>query len=195
LKHSHSNGNPEDEESYPPHLSELILIYSTMKNEAETTDSRTVSQVNREEQDKLIGNHAPTGPKTALKDRASTRIENQKLGYDLTNRNAAKDATAVLVPTGEKTTNSRKKDSKKTPKRFNAKETLSQDKETRLIRMANAFQKIAEGDKSKDAHLELELDKEKFQYSKDKTEMELLRNQRKESRRMSILKRISISRS
>jgi hypothetical protein len=163
-----------------------------MKNEAETTDSRTVSQVNREEQDKLIGNHAPTGPKTALKDRASTRIENQKLGYDLTNRNAAKDATAVLVPTGEKTNNSRKKDSKKTPKRFNAKETLSQDKETRLI-MANAFQKIAEGDKSKDAHLEL--DKEKFQYSKDKTEMELLRNQRKESRRMSILKRISISRS
>ena len=114
------------------------------------------------------------------------------MGYDLANRNAAKDATAVLVVTRDKANNSRKKDSKKTPKRFNAKETLSQDKETRSI-MANAFQKIAEGDESKDARLEL--DKEKFQYSKDKTEMELLRNQRKESRRMSILKRISISRS
>ena len=170
LKHSHSDGNAEDEESYPPHLSELILIYSTIKNEAETTESRTVSQVNREEQDRLMGNHAPTGPKSALKDRASTRAENQKLGYDLADRNAAKDATAVLVVTGEKANNSRKKDSKKTPKRFNAKETLSQDKETRLIRMANAFQKIAEGDESKDARLEL--DKEKFQYSKDKTEME-----------------------
>ena len=91
------------------------------------------------------------------------------MGYDLANRNAAKDATAVLVVTREKANNSRKKDSKKTSKRFNAKETLSQDKETRSI-MANAFQKIAEGDESKDARLEL--DKEKFQYSKDKTEME-----------------------
>ena len=93
------------------------------------------------------------------------------MGYaDLANRNAAKDATAVLVVTREKANNSRKKDSKKTSKRFNAKETLSQDKETRSI-MANAFQEIiAEGDESKDARLEL--DKEKFQYSKDKTEME-----------------------
>ena len=182
---AHSERDGAEGEQYPDHLKDIIQIYSKLKEGAESQDSLTNSQQNRIYQNDLIGDTSPAGPNTNASSRASTAAENRKnghysveklrddnaLGYTAASSTSFDDSSGENSPAPApaptpKENNQRKKQSKKTTKRYSTEQTMSESNDQKK-RMTDAICKMSDqqvGKVSDDARINL--DKEKFDYHK-----------------------------
>ena len=89
VKHKHSDGNADDGENLPAHLTTLIELWNQIKKEAEDTrcDNLTQSQRNRVVADSVTGVTAPLCIDTNATARASTTAENKRGGRKIAERN------------------------------------------------------------------------------------------------------------
>jgi len=187
---SHSVRDGAEGEQYPAHLKDIIQIYSKLKEGAESPDTLTNSQENRIHQNELIGDTSPAGPSTDAISRASTAIENKKkghysveklrygnaLGYTAASSNSFDDssddnspalATRPAPVSTQKENSQRKKQSKKTAKRYSTEQTMSESNDQKK-RMTDAICKMSDqhvGTVINEARINL--DKEKFVYHKN----------------------------
>ena len=92
----HSNRNGDDGEEWPDHLSDLLTLYSKVK-ESETTAAATASAQNLVVQ-RLIFDQQPSEHNLVNKERSSVRNENAKEGHTLVVRgDNSHDASGLAI--------------------------------------------------------------------------------------------------
>ena len=91
---NHLDGDGEEMENLPVHLEVSINEYTRLKQSADTTGNKTVSEMNGTVQNEIIGEYGITGMPTVTTERSSVRAKNIADGHDIVERNSSSSSVS-----------------------------------------------------------------------------------------------------